>query len=335
LNAIEFPPDLKEAFQELENAALTFIVSKYYSGAESIYETQFRILTAREMELQANEKYHKGGPLHNLGVSLILQGKLAEGFNKITLAYIEDLLDTKRIEEALGAPAYLALRSYPLIAAEYLERLMELARTRREKNEIPRNPEDLLKEYIYARKDGYADLQASFTVRRPFYVYVIHGRNKQLLESMHTFLSSLGLTPLEWSDAVSLTGKPSPYIGEILDVIFTTAQALIVMMTPDDEGRLREQYREQDEPAYETEYTPQARLNVIFEAGIALGRYPDRTVFVELGNLRPFSDIAGRFIVKLDNSRDKRMDLITRLRNARCNVDLSTSTWEKAGDFQI
>jgi hypothetical protein len=42
-------------------------------------------------------------------------------------------------------------------------------------------------------------------------VFVIHGRNEALRKSMFDFLRSIGLKPLEWSQAVSATGKGSPW----------------------------------------------------------------------------------------------------------------------------
>ncbi len=48
-------------------------------------------------------------------------------------------------------------------------------------------------------------------------VFVVHGRNMAAREAMFTFLRSIGLKPLEWHQAVSLTGTGAPYIGQILD----------------------------------------------------------------------------------------------------------------------
>lgn len=166
-------------------------------------------------------------------------------------------------------------------------------------------------------------------------VFVVHGRNIQARNSLFRFLRSIGLRPLEWSQAIKATGKASPFIGEILDVAFSKAQAVIVLMSPDDEARLRESLRGASEPAYETEMTGQARPNVLFEAGMAMGRNPDRTVIVELGTLRPFSDIAGRHTVRLSNASVARQELAERLRTAGCPVDLSGRDWHTEGDFDL
>jgi predicted nucleotide-binding protein len=104
------------------------------------------------------------------------------------------------------------------------------------------------------------------------------GANLKARDALFHFLRSIGLKPLEWSQAVRGKGKGSPSIGEILDVAFSMAQAVVVLMTPDDIACLREPLRGDKEPSHETQPTPQARANVLFEAGMAMGRHPDRTI---------------------------------------------------------
>ncbi|HEX8162903.1 MAG TPA: nucleotide-binding protein [Pyrinomonadaceae bacterium] len=169
----------------------------------------------------------------------------------------------------------------------------------------------------------------------PRTVFVVHGRNLAARDSLFRFLRSVGLRPLEWSQAIKETGKASPFIGEILDAAFSIAQAVVVLMTPDDEALLRAPFRAQDDPPYESRPTGQARPNVLFEAGMAMGRNPDRTVIVELGTVRPFSDIAGRHTVRLTNSPAARQELAQRLGTAGCPVELSGRDWHTEGDFNL
>lgn len=166
-------------------------------------------------------------------------------------------------------------------------------------------------------------------------VFVVHGRNLEARNSLFRFLRSIGLRPLEWSQAIKETGKASPFISEILDVAFSKAQAVVVLMTPDDVAQLQEPFRSPHDPPFESQLTGQARPNVLFEAGMAMGRNPDRTVIVELGILRPFSDIAGRHTVKLSNATASRQALAQRLDNAGCAVDLTGSDWHTEGDFTL
>lgn len=166
-------------------------------------------------------------------------------------------------------------------------------------------------------------------------VFVVHGRNEDLRKSMFSFLRSIGLKPIEWSQAIQMTGNTAPFIGDVLDAAFEQAQAVVVLLNGDDEAHLREEYHSEKMPDYERNLTPQARPNVIFEAGLALGRFPDRTVIVEVGELRPFSDIAGRHTIRLSNSTKKRQDLAQRLKTSGCNIDLSGTDWHTVGDFEV
>ena len=73
-------------------------------------------------------------------------------------------------------------------------------------------------------------------------VFVVHGRNEPARLAMFSFLRSIGLQPIEWSQAVAATGEASPYIGTVLDSAFDAAQAVVVLMTPDEIAYLRDEY---------------------------------------------------------------------------------------------
>jgi predicted nucleotide-binding protein len=166
-------------------------------------------------------------------------------------------------------------------------------------------------------------------------VFVVHGRNEPLRRSVFAFLRALSLQPLEWSEAVKLTGAGAPYIGQILDRAFTVAQAVVVVLSPDDIAMLQPYLASDSDPPHEREPTGQPRPNVLFEAGMALGRNPDRTILVEIVSSRPFSDIAGRHVVRLDNSPERRHALLDRLRTAGCAVSTSGTDWLGEGDFTV
>jgi predicted nucleotide-binding protein len=189
--------------------------------------------------------------------------------------------------------------------------------------------------FLAAPSDEGNSMAETSTAPDPRNVFVVHGRNLEARGSMFRFLRSLGLRPIEWSQATMETGNALPFIGEVLDAAFSTAKAVVVLLTPDDEARLREQFRADDDPPYEAQLTGQARPNVLFEAGMALGRHPERTVIVELGKLRPFSDIAGRHTVRLSNDTRARQELAQRLATAGCAVDLTGRDWHSEGDFEI
>jgi predicted nucleotide-binding protein len=168
----------------------------------------------------------------------------------------------------------------------------------------------------------------------PKSAYVVHGRGELLTRELFKFLRALGLNPIQWQPAIAMTGACSPYIGQILDAVFNRAQAFVVLLSPDDEARLCKTLTTDDDPDYERELTPQARPNVLFEAGLAFGRNPNRVILVEVGTLRPFSNTAGQHAVKLDNGVRSRSTLATRLEIAGCKVERSGTDWLTAGDFE-
>jgi predicted nucleotide-binding protein len=138
---------------------------------------------------------------------------------------------------------------------------------------------------------------------------------------------------MEWSELLVDAGEGSPYVGDVLKRGFDKAAAFVVLLTGDDVAMLREPLRKSNEPPHETNLTPQARPNVLFEAGMAFGFAAKRTILVEIGTLRPFSDVFGRHTVHLSNELGPRQDLALRLKAAGCAVRMTGEDWRTAADF--
>lgn len=176
----------------------------------------------------------------------------------------------------------------------------------------------------------------------PRAVFVVHGRNEPARRGLFDFLRAIDLQPLEWSGLITSTGAGSPYIGQILAAAFRRAQAVVVLMTPDDEARLQEEFQQAHDPDYEKILTPQPRLNVVFEAGMAMAWDARRTILIEWGTLpRPYSDIVGRHSIRLVDTPECRTDIVERLRTAGCAVNttgrrdwLSTGAFPKGGKHE-
>lgn len=166
-------------------------------------------------------------------------------------------------------------------------------------------------------------------------VFVVHGRDSGVQQAMFDFLYAIGLNPIEWTKAIAMTKKGSPHVSAILDASLAKAQAVVVLLTPDDEAQLKEQYWLAHEPAWEKTLRGQARPNVLFEAGLAFGHNPDGTILVEIGDMRPFSDVGGMHTVRLSNSTQSRQQLVTKLRNVGCKPDITGTRWHDVGDFSL
>jgi predicted nucleotide-binding protein len=167
----------------------------------------------------------------------------------------------------------------------------------------------------------------------PNSVFVVYGRDVVAKNAMFTFLRAVSVKPIEWTSAIRMSKKASPYVGEVLEAAFERARAVVVLMTPDDLAQLRPDLLLPSDKPYERVPTGQPRPNVLFEAGMAFATHPDRTVLVQLGYVREFSDIGGRHVVHMSNEYSKRQELATKLTNAGCDVDTTGTDWVEAGNF--
>jgi predicted nucleotide-binding protein len=164
-------------------------------------------------------------------------------------------------------------------------------------------------------------------------VFVVHGRDEALRKSMFEFLRALGLAPQEWQQALAAAKGNNPYVGAVIDEVMEQAQAVVVMMSPDDLVQLKDQFVGRDEKNTEGKPQGQARPNVLFEAGMAMAAHSKKTVMVRIGRIKPFSDVFGRHIPSLGEDFDSRNDLANRLHKAGCTVNKVGTDWTRAGTF--
>lgn len=174
------------------------------------------------------------------------------------------------------------------------------------------------------------------TMPDPKRVFVIYGRNSFLYDQMVLFLRALDLRPKGFFEVAAECGAHKT----VLDIVkhgMTEATGVVALFTPDEWSVLRpglDPARGQGEESRRW----QARPNVIFEAGLALGIAPERTVLVTVGReVRVFSDVAGYHLVKLDNQPESRNYLRGKLKAAGCDVDMGTGEHlhtKRGGDFE-
>jgi predicted nucleotide-binding protein len=164
-------------------------------------------------------------------------------------------------------------------------------------------------------------------------VFLVHGRNREAHDAMFAFLCALGLKPKDFDTARVEICKGSPSIPEVLKWGFANAWCVLVLITGDDQGRLHEPFWSEHEDSREKEYLSQPRLNVVFEAGMALSLKEDRTILVRIGETRSFSDIAGRYVHPFNGTKGDRIILKDVLRGIECDIEEGID-WLSAGDFQ-
>lgn len=164
-------------------------------------------------------------------------------------------------------------------------------------------------------------------------VFLVHGRDHSARDSLIALLKAFDLKVINWRDAAAHAGGGTPYTGHIVAAGMDLADAVVILMTPDDIGYVRPEFREVSDGPHELEATGQARLNVVFEAGMAMARDRDRVVLVEVGQVRKMSDIDGLNFIRMHDSIERRKDLAQRLRSAGLSVDTDGEEWRTAGKF--
>lgn len=176
------------------------------------------------------------------------------------------------------------------------------------------------------------DSRSSVTKRT---VFLVHGRDHEARDALIDLLRAFDLRVVNWREAASHAGRGgTPYTGDIVRAGMDLADAVIVLLTPDDVGYVRSAFRQDRDGNDELRPTGQARLNVIFEAGMAMALGRGRVVLVEVGVTRGLSDTAGIHTIRLSDHVESRKDLAARLHDAGLTVDTNGEQWRTAGTFE-
>jgi predicted nucleotide-binding protein len=165
-------------------------------------------------------------------------------------------------------------------------------------------------------------------------VFVVHGRDEEVRQTMFGLLRRLDLRPLEWEELVRATGKAAPFLGEVVMNAPAQAQAALVLLTPDDVAKLHPHLLGNRERDDETQLTGQPRQNVLIELGMVLMAYPARTVIVEVGRLRHVADTAGINVIRFDGSESSLAKIVARLKLAGCQLDDTRPEWRETRHFR-
>ena len=140
-------------------------------------------------------------------------------------------------------------------------------------------------------------------------IFVVHGRDDGARQAVARFIEKLGLEPVILDEQAD-KGRT---IIEKFEQEAEEVRFAVVLLTPDDEGRLRSE---------EAELKPRARQNVIFELGYfrrALG--PNRVCALKKGEVETPSDYEGVLYIPLDDAGGWKMGLIKELKAAGFDVD--------------
>lgn len=169
----------------------------------------------------------------------------------------------------------------------------------------------------------------------PKRVFIVYGRNQKAYNAMRLFLQSLRLDPITFDEVRNQLGG-SPFVGHIVRAGMERAQAIIILLTPDEYAELRPSLRSNHDKNDDIARW-QPRPNVLLEAGMALAIDETRTILVVLrSDVTLASDLHGRHFIHLSNNMDSRARMRDALVGVHCSIDQSLTQWHDvnlAGDF--
>jgi hypothetical protein len=179
----DLPQRFVGLYQFHEQAALGFIEKKDYKAAEQEYKT----LLGKIQALENNKvRYHKGGPYHQIGYCLFLQGRSADAALYFLHAFIEDSIT---LDSFPDLPAFKTLHGVYQISYEDLRTLFTKIKDDI-RNNIPLYPEDYLKTY-------FASGKKIVSVRRETKVFVGGNyRNIAILRYIEEIVRKSELSPI-------------------------------------------------------------------------------------------------------------------------------------------
>ena len=141
-------------------------------------------------------------------------------------------------------------------------------------------------------------------------VWVVYGHDRDSLLKLELTLRQIGADPLILSQ---LPAIGSTTIIEILEENILRADAIVVLLTSDDEGRER---------GSDTELEPRARQNTLIEAGYAVISQRKRSILISLGGVKIPSDFDGIYRVEdVQWSEKVALDVARRLKDMGLNVE--------------
>ncbi|HWD49343.1 MAG TPA: TIR domain-containing protein [Rhizomicrobium sp.] len=130
-------------------------------------------------------------------------------------------------------------------------------------------------------------------------------------------------------------GLPNPIVGDVIHDAMKKVQGVMILLSSDEDARLKAKFAgKSDRKRNAHKLDGQPRPNVIFEAGLALGAHSQKTILVQVGDIRDISDIAGKHMVHLNNSVANRKSLAQRLKDKlKFKINLGGDTWLSVGNF--
>jgi hypothetical protein len=170
-------------------------------------------------------------------------------------------------------------------------------------------------------------------------VVLVCGADRRARRAMGDFLHALDLRTRDWPSLFDGAG-PAVVEHERESIErFLGAGAVVVVLTPDDvvsthpEVRSPE-HREPGAVAGDDRPVCQPRAEVLIRLGMALAAFPDQTVVVQIGTVRPVDELRPPNVVRIDGTAEPLQRLARVLKRIGCPVREEGDDWLDPTDFR-
>jgi len=164
-------------------------------------------------------------------------------------------------------------------------------------------------------------------------VFIVSGRCRAARDAIVRILSGAGLKVVDFPEAKDDAGTGMTIVDYIVERAHQSANAVLVLMTPDEIAFLRRELSSPGDRPEERGPIKQSRPNVIDELGRSMSSRRNKTVLVSMGDIRIPSNEAGYFVERFDGSEDKRKDLLLALEK-RCGCTVNwRGPWNECDPF--
>lgn len=144
-------------------------------------------------------------------------------------------------------------------------------------------------------------------------IFIVHGHDHGCLDELELLLRRVKLDPYV---LINNDNSGKTIIEALEESMISDNTIGIVLMTPDDYGKSKNDPEEKD-------LEPRARQNVVLELGILIGAVGRENIIVlKKGHLELPSDINGLLYIEFNDSvREKANDLLGAIRNKGISID--------------
>ncbi len=248
----------------------------------------------------------------------------------------EDILEGLTRDELKDICAALSLDESGREKAPLIDRILSLAEDEpRASARSPGPPEPAPRSEVDSQKTEPLGT-ATLVEKDPRKVFIIHGRERAIVEELKRFLKAMGLQAWSFVDE-SHEVPHNTHIAEIVARGVSKTKAVIALLTPDEFACLVPDLRGSADSERDVRRW-QPRPNVIYEAGMAMALNREGTILVTVGQVDMPSDLDGILSVRMSNAIAARIDLRKKLMRVGCAVDLQLEDWmdsAQGGSFDI